>query len=53
MGKIGKHNDLFVIVVIFLVALFFEYRETFSLIEDETLSYSCLLYTSPSPRDDT
>ena len=58
MGKIGKHNDLFVIVVIFLVALFFEYRETFSLIEDETLSYRQLLRTYnadanlTSPADD-
>lgn len=58
MGKIGKHNDLFVIVVIFMVALFFEYRETFSLIEDETLSYRQLLRTYnadanlTSPSDD-
>ena len=58
MGKIGKHNDLFVIVVIFMVALFFEYRETFSLIEDETLSYRQLLRTYnadanlTSPADD-
>ena len=45
MGKSDKRNDLFVIVVIFLVALLFEYRETFSLIEDETLSYRQLLRT--------
>lgn len=45
MGKSDKRNDLFVIVVIFLMALMFEYRETFSLIEDETLSYRQLLRT--------
>ena len=45
MGKREKRNDLFVIVVIFLVALLFENLETFSLIEDETLSYRQLLRT--------
>jgi len=45
MGKSGKRNDLIVIVGVFLLAIVFEYRETFSLIEDETLSYRQLLRT--------
>ena len=55
MGQ-GKSFDRVVIVFIFLMAMMLEYREAFSLLEDETLSYRQILrthfgdeaYTSPS-----
>ncbi|MBT5156416.1 MAG: hypothetical protein HOM44_20175, partial [Gammaproteobacteria bacterium] len=48
--------DLVGVVFFFLLAMFLEYREAFSLIEDETLSYRQILrthygdefFTSPS-----
>ena len=55
MGQ-EKPFDRVVIVFIFLMAMMLEYREAFSLLEDETLSYRQILrthfgdeaYTSPS-----
>ena len=44
MGK-EKPFDRVVIVIIFMMAMLLEYREAFSLIEDETLSYRQILRT--------
>ena len=57
MGQ-EKPLDRVVIVFIFLMAMILEYREAFSLLEDETLSYRQILrthfgddaYTSPSEK---
>ena len=57
MGQ-EKPFDLVVIVFIFLMAMILEYREAFSLLEDETLSYRQILrthfgddaYTSPTEK---
>ena len=38
-----KYFDLLAIFLIFLLAAVFEYKEAFSLLEDETLSYRQLL----------
>ncbi|MEK9870133.1 MAG: adenylate/guanylate cyclase domain-containing protein [Gammaproteobacteria bacterium] len=45
MNKNKKHYDLIAVVLFFLLAIFLEYREAFSLIEDETLSYRQILRT--------
>lgn len=45
MNKNQKHYDLIAVVLFFLLAIFLEYREAFSLIEDETLSYRQILRT--------
>ena len=45
MGTIGNHKDVIAIVLVFLLAVIFEYLEAFSLIEDETLSYRQILRT--------
>ena len=45
MNKNQKHYDLIAVVFFFLLAIFLEYREAFSLIEDETLSYRQILRT--------
>ena len=43
MGNRNKIFDLLTILLIFLAAAALEYKEAFSLIEDETLSYRHLL----------
>ena len=45
MGSNQQRYDLIAVVFFFLVAMFLEYREAFSLIEDETLSYRQILRT--------
>ena len=45
MGVIRKQYDVITIVLFFLFAVFLEYTEAFSLVEDETLSYRHLLRT--------
>ena len=45
MNKNQKHYDLIAVMFFFLLAIFLEYREAFSLIEDETLSYRQILRT--------
>lgn len=45
MGTTTKRYDLYAILFVFLLAMALEYREAFSLIEDETLSYRHLLRT--------
>ncbi len=45
MGYYQQRYDLIAVVFFFLVAMFLEYREAFSLIEDETLSYRQILRT--------
>jgi adenylate cyclase len=58
MSKKNQWFDLIVILCIFLLAALFEHKETFSLIEDETLSYRHLIrnYTADlqltSPSDE-
>ena len=56
MGANQQRYDLFAVVFFFVLAMILEYREAFSLIEDETLSYRQILrthygddsFTSPS-----
>jgi adenylate cyclase len=56
MGSNQQRYDLIAVVFFFLLAMILEYREAFSLIEDETLSYRQILrthygddfFTSPS-----
>ncbi len=43
MGASKRHYDLLAIIFVFLMAIVLEYRESFSLLEDETLSYRQLL----------
>lgn len=45
MGTTKRHYDLLAIIFVFLMAIVLEYRESFSLLEDETLSYRQLLRT--------
>ena len=45
MGLDQKRYDLIAVVFFFLLAMILEYREAFSLIEDETLSYRQILRT--------
>ncbi|HAK52138.1 MAG TPA: adenylate/guanylate cyclase domain-containing protein [Gammaproteobacteria bacterium] len=45
MGEPGKRYDIITVVFVFLLAIVLEYREAFSLIEDETLSYRQILRT--------
>ena len=45
MGANQKRYDLIAVVFFFLFAMMLEYREAFSLIEDETLSYRQILRT--------
>ena len=45
MGESRKRYDLITIVFVFLFAIIMEYREAFSLLEDETLSYRQILRT--------
>ncbi len=45
MGATDKRFDIIAIIVLFLLAVFLEYNEAFSLIEDETLSYRHLFRT--------
>ncbi|MCB1691458.1 MAG: adenylate/guanylate cyclase domain-containing protein [Pseudomonadales bacterium] len=56
MGTGKRRYDLITIAVVFLLAAIFEYEETFSLIEDETLSYRQILRThyadNTEPADD-
>jgi hypothetical protein len=46
MGTTTKRYDLYAILFVFFLAMILEYREAFSLIEDETLSYRHLLRTT-------
>jgi adenylate cyclase len=56
MGSNQQRYDLIAVALFFVLAMFLEYREAFSLIEDETLSYRQILrthygddfFTSPS-----
>lgn len=45
MGNDTRRYDVIAIVVLFLMAVFLEYKEAFSLVEDETLSYRQILRT--------
>lgn len=45
MGTTTRRYDLYAIIFVFLLAIVLEYREAFSLIEDETLSYRQLFRT--------
>lgn len=45
MGATQHRYDLYAILFVFLLAIVLEYREAFSLIEDETLSYRQLFRT--------
>ncbi len=45
MGSNQQRYDLIAVVFFFLLAMILEYREAFSLIEDETLSYRQILRT--------
>ncbi|MBD3649162.1 MAG: CHASE2 domain-containing protein, partial [Pseudomonadales bacterium] len=45
MGTTNRRYDLYAIIFVFLLAIVLEYREAFSLIEDETLSYRQLART--------
>ena len=45
MGSNQQRYDLIAVVFFFVLAMFLEYREAFSLIEDETLSYRQILRT--------
>lgn len=53
MGNASKRYDLFAVVGLFFLAIFLEYVEAFSLIEDETLSYRHILRTHLAPEVDT
>lgn len=53
MGIDQKRYDLIAIVFFFLMAMILEYREAFSLIEDETLSYRQILRTHYADDFDT
>jgi adenylate cyclase len=45
MGNRGQRYDIYAIVFMFSMAVFLEYQEAFSLIEDETLSYRQIIRT--------
>ena len=45
MGLTETRYDILATIIFFLLAIFFEYSEAFSLIEDETLSYRQLIRT--------
>lgn len=45
MGESQRRYDLIIVAFVFLLAIVLEYREAFSLIEDETLSYRQILRT--------
>ncbi|MFP6794308.1 MAG: adenylate/guanylate cyclase domain-containing protein, partial [Pseudomonadales bacterium] len=45
MGSNQQRYDLIAVVFFFVLAMFLEYREAFSLVEDETLSYRQILRT--------
>lgn len=45
MSKLLKRYDVLALVLFFLLSVFLEYQEAFSLLEDETLSYRQILRT--------
>ena len=45
MDIFKKNYDLLAVLLLFSLAAFFEFKENFSLIEDETLSYRQILRT--------
>ena len=49
MGFKQQRYDLMAVVFFFLLAMILEYREAFSLVEDETLSYRQILRTHYNP----
>tara|TARA_R110002072_G_scaffold1598_6_gene13617 strand:- start:48393 stop:50468 length:2076 start_codon:yes stop_codon:yes gene_type:complete len=49
MGALNQRYDILVVLMVFFLAIFFESRESFSLLEDETLSYRQLLRAHNAP----
>ena len=45
MSKLIKRYDVLALIMFFLLSVFLEYQEAFSLLEDETLSYRQILRT--------
>jgi len=51
METLERRYDLFAIVIVFILAMVLEYRETFSMLEDETLGYRQILRTIYADED--
>lgn len=53
MAALNQRYDILVVLLVFFLAIFFEQSESFSLIEDETLSYRQLLRVHNAPPEVT
>ena len=53
MGALNQRYDILVVLLVFFLAIFLESRESFSLLEDETLSYRQILRAHNAPPEVT
>ena len=53
MAALNQRYDILVVLLVFFLAIFLERAESFSLLEDETLSYRQLLRTYNAPPEVT
>ncbi|MFT7245230.1 MAG: adenylate cyclase, partial [Candidatus Azotimanducaceae bacterium] len=53
MGALNQRYDIVVVLLVFFLAIFFEGRESFSLLEDETISYRQLMRVHNAPPEVT
>jgi len=53
MGALNQRYDILVVLMVFFLAIFFEGRESISLLEDETLSYRHILRAHNAPPEVT
>ncbi|MFT4677221.1 MAG: adenylate cyclase [Patiriisocius sp.] len=53
MGALNQRYDILVVLMVFFLAIFLEGRESFSLLEDETLSYRQILRAHNAPPEVT
>ncbi len=51
MGATNRY-DILAIVLVFMLAIFLENRESFSMLEDETLSYRQIARTYMAPEEE-
>lgn len=49
MGALNQRYDIIVVLMVFFLAIYLEQRESFSLLEDETLSYRQILRAHNAP----